>query len=204
MITFDGTFQGCPTPERPHPRRSGAPPSRRPCSTTRIDVRNSPCVPNADEVLMVSKQTLLGETMAFLADDLVTDFDVVERVTVLTDRCVSILGVSAGSNVQSIPVGACPTDAPMLRRGRGVEPVPNRTHRNRCRAREVRCESSLWRAAGPRMEQQPANHRRCDGDRERHPEFGVAETNLDVRHCATKGSLRDESRLGRWGRATYR
>lgn len=44
---------------------------------------------------MTSKQTLLGETMVMLADNLVADFDVVELLTMLADRCVSILGVSA-------------------------------------------------------------------------------------------------------------
>lgn len=44
---------------------------------------------------MASKQTLLGETMVMLADNLVTDFDVIELLTVLADRCVTILGVSA-------------------------------------------------------------------------------------------------------------
>ncbi len=44
---------------------------------------------------MTSKQTLLGETMVTLADNLVTDFDVIELLTMLADRCVTILGVSA-------------------------------------------------------------------------------------------------------------
>jgi len=44
---------------------------------------------------VTSKQTLLGETMVMLADNLVADFDVVELLTMLADRCVSILGVSA-------------------------------------------------------------------------------------------------------------
>ncbi|MFZ4719657.1 MAG: GAF and ANTAR domain-containing protein [Ilumatobacteraceae bacterium] len=44
---------------------------------------------------MTSKQTLLGETMVTLADNLVNDFDVIELLTMLADRCVSLLGVSA-------------------------------------------------------------------------------------------------------------
>ena len=44
---------------------------------------------------MQSKQTQLGETMVVLADNLVADFDVVELLTMLADRCVSILGASA-------------------------------------------------------------------------------------------------------------
>lgn len=45
--------------------------------------------------LVASKQTLLAETMVTLADNLVTDFDVIELLTVLADRCVTVLGVSA-------------------------------------------------------------------------------------------------------------
>lgn len=55
---------------------------------------------------MPSKQTLLGETMVQLADNLVTDFDVVELLTLLTDRCVSILGVSAAGLMLAGPDGS--------------------------------------------------------------------------------------------------
>jgi GAF domain-containing protein len=55
---------------------------------------------------MPSKQTLLGETMVLLADNLVTDFDVVELLTLLADRCVSILGVSAAGLMLAGPDGA--------------------------------------------------------------------------------------------------
>jgi transcriptional regulator with GAF, ATPase, and Fis domain len=54
---------------------------------------------------MPSKQTLLGETMVLLADNLVTDFDVVELLTLLADRCVSILGVSAAGLMLAGPDG---------------------------------------------------------------------------------------------------
>ena len=54
---------------------------------------------------MPSKQTQLGETMVLLADNLVTDFDVVELLTLLTDRCVSILGVSAAGLMLAGPDG---------------------------------------------------------------------------------------------------
>ena len=55
---------------------------------------------------MTSKQTLLGETMVMLADNLVTNFDVVELFTTLTDRCVSILGVSAAGIMLAGPDGS--------------------------------------------------------------------------------------------------
>ncbi len=54
---------------------------------------------------MTSKQTMLGETMVLLADNLVTDFDVVELLTLLADRCVSILGVSAAGLMLAGPDG---------------------------------------------------------------------------------------------------
>lgn len=44
---------------------------------------------------MTSKQTQLAETMVTLADNLVSDFDVIELLTMLADRCVTILGASA-------------------------------------------------------------------------------------------------------------
>jgi len=55
---------------------------------------------------MKSKQAMLGETMVTLADNLVTDFDVVELLTMLADRCVSILGVSAAGLMLAGPDGA--------------------------------------------------------------------------------------------------
>jgi GAF domain-containing protein len=54
---------------------------------------------------VTSKQTLLGETMVTLADNLVHDFDVIELLTMLADRCVSILGVSAAGLMLAGPDG---------------------------------------------------------------------------------------------------
>jgi transcriptional regulator with GAF, ATPase, and Fis domain len=54
---------------------------------------------------MPSKQTLLGDTMVLLADNLFTYFDVVEILTLLADRCVSILGVSAAGLMLAGPDG---------------------------------------------------------------------------------------------------
>jgi GAF domain-containing protein len=54
---------------------------------------------------VTSKQTLLGETMVTLADNLVNDFDVIELLTMLADRCVSILGVSAAGLMLAGPDG---------------------------------------------------------------------------------------------------
>lgn len=71
-----------------------------------IDVRTPPGVPLSDGAPVPSKQTMLGDTMVLLADNLVTDFDVVELLTLLADRCVSILGVSAAGLMLAGPDGA--------------------------------------------------------------------------------------------------
>lgn len=55
--------------------------------------------------LVTSKQILLGETMVTLADNLVNDFDVIELLTMLADRCVTILGVSAAGLMLAGPDG---------------------------------------------------------------------------------------------------
>jgi len=52
-----------------------------------------------------SIQAELGEAMVALADDLVADFDVIEILTTLTGRCVSILGASAAGLMLAGPDG---------------------------------------------------------------------------------------------------
>ncbi|CAB4557453.1 MAG: ANTAR domain-containing protein [Actinomycetes bacterium] len=54
---------------------------------------------------MTSQQTLIAETMVTLADNLVADFDVIDLLTVLADRCVSVLGVSAAGLMLAGPDG---------------------------------------------------------------------------------------------------
>jgi GAF domain-containing protein len=54
---------------------------------------------------MTSRQTLIGETMVALADNLVTDFDVIELLTLLADRCVTVLEVSAAGLMLAGPDG---------------------------------------------------------------------------------------------------
>ena len=41
------------------------------------------------------RESLLAQTLVDLADSLVDDFDVVELLTLLTDRCVEVLSVAA-------------------------------------------------------------------------------------------------------------
>ncbi len=44
---------------------------------------------------MVAREALLNHAMVELADSLVDDFDLVDLLTTLTERCVEILDVSA-------------------------------------------------------------------------------------------------------------
>lgn len=50
-------------------------------------------------------EALLVQTLVELADNLVEDFDVVELLTLLTDRCVELLGVSAAGLMLLAPEG---------------------------------------------------------------------------------------------------
>src|SRR5437870_12239668 len=49
------------------------------------------------------REALLVQTMVELADTLVDDFDVVELLTLLTDRCVEVLDVSAAGLMLASP-----------------------------------------------------------------------------------------------------
>jgi hypothetical protein len=53
----------------------------------------------------MSKEALLARTLVELADALVGDFDVVEILTLLTDRCVAILDVTAAGLMLAAPEG---------------------------------------------------------------------------------------------------
>jgi GAF domain-containing protein len=53
----------------------------------------------------VPREALLARTLVELADNLVEDFDVVELLTVLTDRCVEVLDVSAAGVMLVSPGG---------------------------------------------------------------------------------------------------
>lgn len=54
----------------------------------------------------MQREDLLARTMVDLADSLVDDFDVVELLTILTDRCIELLGVTASGIVLRDPTGA--------------------------------------------------------------------------------------------------
>src|SRR6202521_6010915 len=51
------------------------------------------------------REALLARTFVELADTLVTDFDVVELLTRLADRCVEVLGVGAAGLMLVAPDG---------------------------------------------------------------------------------------------------
>ena len=51
------------------------------------------------------RETLLNRTFVELADTLVADFDVVELLTLLADRCVDVLGVAAAGLMLVAPDG---------------------------------------------------------------------------------------------------
>ncbi len=51
------------------------------------------------------REALLARTLVELADSLVEDFDVVELLTLLVDRCVEVLGISAAGLMLAAPDG---------------------------------------------------------------------------------------------------
>jgi len=54
---------------------------------------------------MMARNDLLPRTLVQLADSLVDDFDVVELLTLLADRCVDVLGVTAAGLMLAAPEG---------------------------------------------------------------------------------------------------
>jgi GAF domain-containing protein len=55
--------------------------------------------------MSTSRETLLARTVVELADNLVDDFDVVDLLTTLSDRCVEVLDVSAAGIMLVAPDG---------------------------------------------------------------------------------------------------
>ncbi len=53
------------------------------------------------------RETLLARTLVELADTLVADFDVVELLTLVADRCVELLEVGAAGLMLAGPTANC-------------------------------------------------------------------------------------------------
>ena len=53
----------------------------------------------------MATQELLTRTLVELADNLVDDFDVVDLLSLLTDRCVEVFGVSDAGLMLAAPMG---------------------------------------------------------------------------------------------------
>ena len=53
----------------------------------------------------MSRESMLAKTLIELADTLVADFDVVELLTILADRCVDVLDVGAAGLMLAGPDG---------------------------------------------------------------------------------------------------
>jgi GAF domain-containing protein len=53
----------------------------------------------------MARETMLARALVELADSLVSDFDVTELLTVLTDRCVDVLDVAAAGIMLASPAG---------------------------------------------------------------------------------------------------
>jgi len=67
--------------------------------------REAGTVTEAELEVLMPRETMLVRTLVELADTLVADFDVVELLTVLTDRCVEVLDVGAAGLMLVAPEG---------------------------------------------------------------------------------------------------
>jgi hypothetical protein len=54
----------------------------------------------------MTREADVVQSLVEMADTLVDDFDIVDMLTVLTDRCVSLLGVSAAGVMLASPAGS--------------------------------------------------------------------------------------------------
>jgi GAF domain-containing protein len=57
----------------------------------------------------MSRESVLARTMVELADNLVDDFDIVELLTTLSDRCVEVLNIAAAGIMLATPEGRLQT-----------------------------------------------------------------------------------------------
>src|ERR1700734_2335386 len=69
----------------------------------------------------MSREALLVRTLVELADNLVEDFDVIDVLTVLSDRCVEVLGVDSAGVMLAAPGGELQVVASSSDTMRGLE-----------------------------------------------------------------------------------
>ena len=55
----------------------------------------------------MTRESVLARTMVELADNLVDDFDIVELLTTLSDRCVEVLDIAAPGSCWPAPTASC-------------------------------------------------------------------------------------------------
>ena len=80
----------------------------------------------------MSTEALLASTMLELADSLVDEFDVVELLTLLSDRCVEVLDVQAAGVMLASPTGALRAVASSSAVMRGLELFEEQSEEGPC------------------------------------------------------------------------
>ena len=69
----------------------------------------------------MARQTLIGDTFVELADTLVANYDIIDFLHLLTDRCVELLGVTEGGVMLADPLGGLRVLASSSERMRAME-----------------------------------------------------------------------------------
>jgi GAF domain-containing protein len=77
----------------------------RPRSTIGLATPMSRLVATFGVEVVVTRETVLARTMVELADNLVDDFDIVDLLTTLSDRCVEVLDIAAAGIMLAAPDG---------------------------------------------------------------------------------------------------
>ena len=100
------------------------------------------------EAPSIPREALLARTLVELADTLVDDFDVVELLSLLVERCVDVLGVSAAGLMLVAPVGDLRLAASSSEAMRVVELFELQAHEGPC----LDCYRSGEPVTSPRLD----------------------------------------------------